>query len=298
MVSSPLQLRFIFGVMASPLAALRQAIEQRFPDALPLHHAMVPSSVPTGIGAVDALLPGSGLPRGRLTSWAPGGGSSAVLRSACSAVIARGERAAWIDGAHTVTADGWTRGPLLLRPHGEVEALACAEELLQSGGVGLVVGTGLGRHGARCSVRLSRAAKAGGSGLVLVGEAAEVAALRVGCRIEEGGLCWRRDPFGGPAELVSVRVRLEARSLGWSGATSFDLPVWTHAPRSSVDDLLVDRRGVADRRTAWRRAYARRMAELAVRRRAAMDKNITARSAPDEPVLIDECDEPRRMREA
>ncbi len=220
--------------MASSLTALRQAIEQRFPDALPLHHAATPSSVPTGIGAVDAVLPGSGLPRGRLTSWAPGGGARAVLRSACSAVIARGERAAWIDGARTVTADGWTRGPLLLRPTGEVEALACAEELLQSGGFGLVVVTGLGRHGARCSVRLSRAAKAGGSGLVLVGDAAEVAALRVGCRIEEGGWRWRRDPFGGPGELVSVRLQLEARALGWSGATSFDLPVWTHAPRSSV----------------------------------------------------------------
>ncbi|HEU5209372.1 MAG TPA: hypothetical protein VFU06_08175 [Longimicrobiales bacterium] len=285
--------------MASPLTALRQAIEQRFPDALPLHHAATPSSVPTGIGAVDALLPGSGLPRGRLTSWAPGGGSSAVLRSTCSAVIARGERAAWIDGAHTVTADGWTRGPLLLRPNGEVEALACAEELLQSGGFGLVVVTGLGRHGARCSVRLSRAAKAGGSGLVLVGDAAEVAALRVGCRIEEGGLRWRRDPFGGPGELVSVRLRLEARALGWSGATSFDLPVWTHAPRSGVDDLLVDRRGVTDRRTAWRRAYAKRMAELAARRRAAMDASTTARPAHDEQSNLNrEGDVQRRVREA
>ena len=49
------------------LTELRQAIEQRFPDALPLHHAATPSSVPTGIVAVDALLPGAGLPRGRLT---------------------------------------------------------------------------------------------------------------------------------------------------------------------------------------------------------------------------------------
>ncbi|MHB1170392.1 MAG: hypothetical protein ACYC28_14035 [Longimicrobiales bacterium] len=285
--------------MASPLHALRQAIEQRFPDALPLHHAATPSCVTTGIGALDALLPGSGLPRGRLTSWAPGGGSSAVLRSACSAVIARGERAAWIDGARTVTADGWTRGPLLLRPEGEVEALACAEELLQSGGFGLVVLTGLGRHGARCSVRLSRAAKAGGSGLVLVGDPAEVAVLRVGCGIEEGGWRWRRDPFGGPGELVSVRVRLEARSLGWSGTTSFDLPVWTHAPRSSVDELLVDRRGVTDRRVAWRRAYARHMAERAALRRASMDRITAGRPAlHDEQSIDDERDVQRRMREA
>jgi len=285
--------------MAS-LTELRQAIEQRFPDALPLHHAATPSSVSSGIVAVDALLPGGGLPRGRLTSWAPGGGSSAVLRSACSAVIARGERAAWIDGARTVTADGWTRGPLLLRPNGEVESLACAEELLQSGGFGLVVVTVLGRHGARGSVRLWRAAKAGGCGRVLVGDAAEVAALRVDCRIDEGGWRWRRDPFGGAGELLSVRVRLEARALGWSGATSFDLPVWTHAPRSNVDELLVDRRGVTDRRAAWRRAYAKHMAERSAQRRASMDRIVSSRPAHEDERFItdDERDVQRRMREA
>ncbi len=252
--------------MATPLPALselRQAIERRFPDALPLAHGTL-AAIGTGVGAVDALLPGGGVPRGRVTSWEAGGGASAVLRAACGAVVERGERAAWIDGAGTVTADGWVRGPLLLRPPGELEALACAEELLQSGGFGLVVVTGLGRHGAQRAVRLSRAAKAGGSGLVLVGAAPEVAALRVGCRVEAGGWRWRRDPFGGPGELVSVRVRLEARSLGWSGATSFDLPVWTHAPRAGVDELLVDRRGVTDRRAAWRRAHARRRAARAV----------------------------------
>ncbi|MGH7445547.1 MAG: hypothetical protein ACREKM_11745, partial [Longimicrobiales bacterium] len=45
---------------------------------------------------------------------------------------------------------------------------------------------------------------------------------------------------------------------GWSGATTFDLPVWTHAPRASLDPLLVDRRGVMGRRAAWRRAQVGR----------------------------------------
>lgn len=238
-------------------AALRQAIERRFPDAVPLAHATV-GGVGTGVAAVDALLPGGGLPRGRLTAWVPGGGASAVLRASCTAVVAAGERAAWIDGAGTVTADGWAAGPLLLRPSGEVEALACAEELLQSGGFGLVVVTGLSRNAARCGVRLSRAAKSGGSGLVLVGPVMEVAALRVECGITAEDWRWRADPFGAPGELGSVRIRLEARSLGWSGATTFDLPVWTHAPRASLDPLLVDRRGVMGRRAAWRRAQAGR----------------------------------------
>ena len=234
------------------LAGLRQAIEHKFPDALPLAH-MTAGAVGTGIAALDALLPGGGLPRGRLTAWEVGGGTSAVLRTASSAVLARDERAAWIDGAGTVSADGWRTGPLLLRPHGEVEALSCAEELLRSGGFGLVVVTGLGRHAARCGVRLSRAAKAGGSALVMVGAVPDVAALRVGCTIEPDAWRWRPDPFDGPGEPRAVRIRLEARSLGWSGATSFELPVSTPSGRSALDPLLVDRRGVPGRRAAWRR---------------------------------------------
>lgn len=244
---------------ATRLKELRQAIERRFPDALPLAHTTA-AAVGTGVAAVDALLPGGGLPRGRLTAWSPGGGTSAVLRAACGAVIRGGERAAWVDGAGTVAVDGWVAGPLLLRPQGEVEALACAEELLQSGGFGLVVVTGLTRGAARCSVRLSRAAKAGGSGLVLVGPAAEVAALRVSCGIVPSGWKWRADPFGGAGDLDRVRIRLEARSLGWSGATTFELPVTSYGPRATVDPLLVDRRGVTDRRVAWLRAHAAREA--------------------------------------
>jgi hypothetical protein len=241
------------------LRELRQAIERRFTDAQPLAHGTA-AAVGTGVAAVDGLLPGGGLPRGRLTAWLPGGGTSAVLRAACGAVIRGGERAAWVDGAGTVVADGWMTGPLLLRPEGEVEALACAEELLQSGGFGLVVVTGLTRGASRCSVRLSRAAKTGGSGLVLVGPAAEVAALRVSCGIVPGGWKWRADPFGGAGDLDRVRIRLEARSLGWSGATTFELPVTSHGPRAAVDPLLVDRRGVTDRRVAWLRAHAARAA--------------------------------------
>ena len=237
---------------AAHLAELRHAIEQKFPDALPLAHATV-SAVGTGIAALDGLLPGAGLPRGRLTSWEAGGGTSAVLRAACGAVLAQGERSAWIDGAGTVIADGWRAGPLLVRPSGEVEALACAEELLRSGGFGLVVVTGLGHHAARCGVRLSRAARAGGSALVLVGAAADVAALRVSCAIEPAAWRWRADPFEGRGEPVAVRIRLEARALGWSGATSFELPVWSYGARSALDPMLVDRRGVVGRRAAWRR---------------------------------------------
>jgi hypothetical protein len=131
--------------------------------------------------------------------------------------------------------------------------MTCAEELLRSGGFGLIVVTGLGRHAGRCGVRLSRAAKAGGSGLVMVGAAPDVAALRVVCRVEPDAWRWAPDPFGAAGEPMAVRIRLEARSLGWSGATSFELPVWIHGIRTALDPLLVDRRGIGGRRGAWRR---------------------------------------------
>ena len=50
-----------------------------------------------------------------------------------------------------------------------------------------------------------------------------------------------------PAEIIEVRVQVEAQSLGWSGRASVTLPVATHAYRSSIDPKLVDRRGAKPR---------------------------------------------------
>ncbi len=129
--------------MSSQVVALRELLEQRFPGALPLTAGGSADPLATGIGALDRLLPGGGLPRGRLTLWAPGGGATALLTAACRTTVARGERAAWVDAAGTMAGAFWRVGPALLRPAGRVEALACAEELLRSGGFALVVLSGL-----------------------------------------------------------------------------------------------------------------------------------------------------------
>ena len=226
----------------SALAELRTALAERFPDALPLS-SRTAVAVATGIGELDGLLPNGGLPRGRLTVWVPGGGATAVLRAACASVTARGERAAWVDGAGTLVA-GWPAGSLLLRPAGEHEALVCTEELLRSGGFALVVVSGVGKAVGREAVRLSRGAKEGGSALVAVSGESPVASLRLASRLPPDGYCWRSNPFGEPVEVDSVRVEVEARSLGWSGRTSFALRVWNRPVRVAPDPLLVDRRGV------------------------------------------------------
>lgn len=227
---------------AAAVHELRQALQRRFPDTLPLG-AGTAAAVGTGVAALDMMLPGGGLARGRLTLWQPGGGATAVLRTALEAAGRRNERSAWIDAGGVLTADFWRGGPLLVRPATEREALASTEELLRSGGFGLVVLTGGGREAGREAVRLSRAARAGGAAFVLVGGGAALAHLRAASRIEPSGYRWRRNPFGEPVEVTAVRVEVEASSMGWSGRTSFELPVRTHRARMSPDMRLVDRRG-------------------------------------------------------
>src|SRR5213075_2592027 len=78
--------------MSDRNAAIRALIEHRFPDATPVTHRTA-EPVGTGIEALDAILPGHGLPRSRLTVWMPQGGATAVLRAACNTTVAQGERA-------------------------------------------------------------------------------------------------------------------------------------------------------------------------------------------------------------
>src|SRR5688572_17519676 len=55
---------------AAEVIALREALEQRFPNAKPLVFRTA-GAVSTGLAALDAMLPGGGLPRGRLSLWQP-----------------------------------------------------------------------------------------------------------------------------------------------------------------------------------------------------------------------------------
>lgn len=228
--------------MSVAIKQLRKSIEQRFPDAVPPAHRTA-VGLPTGVVALDRVLPAKGLPRGRLSTWAPGGGATAVLRKACEAVVGRGERAAWVDGAGLVVGEWWSRGPLLLRPAGETAALMCAEELLRSGGFGLVVVMGVGRTLTGEAVRLSRAASEGGTAFVAVADTVSVAAVRLASRIRPDGYHWRRNSFGEPVEPESVTVRVEVASMGWSGSAEFTLSVVHHDVRLSLEPGLVDRRG-------------------------------------------------------
>lgn len=229
--------------MAVGVAELRETLARRFPDAVPVTYRTA-GAVATGLAALDRVLPGGGLPRGRLTAWASGGGSTALLRSTCAAVVAGGERAAWVDGARVLAGGEWRAGPLLLRPAGGVLALESAEELLRTGGLALVVLSGVEMHGTE-EVRLSRAAREGGGAFVLLGGGSAMAALRLSSRILPEGYRWRPGPLGEPAEVDSAVVQLRASALGWSARVELTLPVVPYELRLSVEPGLADRRGSA-----------------------------------------------------
>jgi hypothetical protein len=230
---------------------LKEALELRFPNAQPVAYR-TGGALATGISALDNFLPAGGLPRGRLSLWTPGGGATAILYAAAQSVAERGERSAWIDGAGTIAGDSWKPGALLLKPEGELEALVCAEELLHSGGFGLVVLSGAGRTFNQEDVRLSRAVREGGGAFVALSATSSVAHLRITSRIAPDAYRWRKNPFGEPVEVVEVRVQVEAQAMGWSGHTSVSLPVITHSHRSAPDRELVDRRGA--KRTASKKS--------------------------------------------
>src|SRR5260370_27611647 len=124
--------------MSDRNAAIRALIEHRFPDATPVTHRTA-EPVATGIEVLDAILPGRGLPRGRLTVWMPQGGATAVLRAACHTTVAQGERAVWIDGLGTIAGPFWEEGPILVRPRNRKHGLRGSEELLRCGGIERVV---------------------------------------------------------------------------------------------------------------------------------------------------------------
>ena len=230
----------------STVAAVRQLLEQRYPDAAPLPRRVAPV-VPTGIAPLDAILPGGGFPRGKLIAWHSEGGAAAVLRAACRAVLAAGERAAWIDGAGVLSlTPGAIRGTLILRPAGPLEALHSAEALLRSGGLTLVVLAEVEPEGA-AAIRLTRAAREGGAALVTLARHVAVASLRISSRLLAPSYQWMVGPFGDPAMPQEALLEIGIRTLGGNSRTTIALPVLPYELRLSSDSELADRRGARRR---------------------------------------------------
>lgn len=131
---------------------------------------------------------------------------------------------------------------MVVRPSGARDALLSAEELLRSGGFGLVVLVGPALPDVE-GVRLSRAAREGGSALVVVSDEVRSAAVRLRSRIAPEGYRWRRGALGEPVEVEAVEMEVEVRAPGANARTVFQLPVARHEVRLSLEPGRVDRRG-------------------------------------------------------
>ncbi|MEO8577210.1 MAG: hypothetical protein ABI556_10940 [Gemmatimonadales bacterium] len=232
---------------ASAVPDLRSILEQRFPDATPVTHRTA-EPVATGIQLLDGILPGGGLPRGRLTVWMPQGGATAILRSSCLSVASSGERSAWIDGLGTIAGQFWEEGPVLVRPANRRNSLRAAEELLRCGGFALIVLTGSEPAGTEM-VRLSRAAREGGSAFVALTSHTSMASVRLVSRIMSNSYVWTRTPFDDLAEACSASIKVRVQSLGWNRVTELRIPVVPYDLRATLEPGLPDRRGMRKTRS-------------------------------------------------
>jgi hypothetical protein len=231
-------------MVASRTGALRALLVERFPDAVALPERSI-RPVATGVEPFDRILPNGGLPRGRVVVWQRQiGGATAVLRAAVSGLLAKGERVAWVDGQNTI-GPHWTAGPIVVRPKNRDVALRAAEILLRSGGLTLVVLTGVDPDQTEM-LRLSRMVHEGEGAFVAITERTLTASLRLVSSYQPDRFRWIPGPFGEAAMVESVAVLVEAKAPGWSARTTFLFPVRSHDLRLSLEPDLADRRGLVD----------------------------------------------------
>jgi recombination protein RecA len=139
-------------------------------------------AIPTGIGALDAALPGGGLPRGRLTELAgpAGSGKTTIARAIVEATVAERGWVAYVDAQRTLDPRDWAHlgdaeGVWMIRPHDATRAAWCADVLLRSGAFALVVLDGASALTRSNAVRLTRLARDANCVLLVLGDRAGAA---------------------------------------------------------------------------------------------------------------------------
>jgi recombination protein RecA len=139
--------------------------------------APVAPALPTGIAALDAVLQGGGLPRGRLTEivGVNGSGKTTLARALVETTAAQREWVAYIDAQRTLDARDWVHlgdaeGVWMIRPHDASRAPWCADVLLRSGAFALVVLDGAPLLSRSNAVRLTRLARESNCALVILGD--------------------------------------------------------------------------------------------------------------------------------
>jgi hypothetical protein len=134
-------------------------------------------ALPTGVAALDAVLAGGGLPRGRLTEIAgpTGSGKTTLVRTIVEATVAAHGWVAYVDAQRTLDARDWVHlgdaeGVWIIRPRDAARAAWCADVLLRSGAFALVVLDGAPTLTKSAAVRLTRLAREANAVFVILGE--------------------------------------------------------------------------------------------------------------------------------
>ena len=232
--------------MSLSLAELVQLLPPPAPSA---------PAIPTGIAALDLVLPGGGLPRGRLTEivGSTGSGKTTLVRAVVETTVAGRGWVAVIDAQRTLDARDWVHlgadnGVWIIRPHDATRAAWCADILLRSGAFALVVLDGAPTLTKSAAVRLTRLARDGGAALVMLGDRAGAASQLGGAVrlvVEHPAPGHRRStrPDGsGDGTTRTIAVRVEKGGTLRTVEVSCAIAV---ARRLCAHPEVPDRRGVA-----------------------------------------------------
>lgn len=173
----------------SSLVALRQQLAELLEPV-----TREADRLPTGLAALDAALPGSGIPRGRVTEIVgrAGSGKTTLVRCVVEETVGRGIWVAYVDAGRTLAPRDWAHlgeaeGVWMIRPREAARAAWCADVLLRSGAFGLVVLDGAPALTRQIAVRLSRLARQTNTALVAVGEDASRPLLGGAVRLRTTG---------------------------------------------------------------------------------------------------------------
>jgi recombination protein RecA len=218
-------------------------------------------ALPTGIAALDAVLLGGGLPRGRLTELvgATGSGKTTLARAIVEKTVSARGWVAYIDAQRTLDARDWVhlgdaQGVWMIRPHDAQRAAWCADVLLRSGAFALVVLDGAPLLSKSNAVRLTRLARDAAAALMILGDRAGGAtqlggAVRLlverptpGSRRPSGGGGRQRDREEHDGDARTIAVRVEKGGTFRTVEVSCAIGV---ARRLCTHPEVPDRRGVA-----------------------------------------------------
>jgi hypothetical protein len=241
--------------MSATEGALRAAVKHLTPNA------QRPTPCPTGLDALDALLPGGGLPRGRLTELRGprGSGKTTLLRGIVAAMAERGQWVAYVDARRTLAPRDWADvGSHLwvIRPREARKGAWCADILLRCGAFALVVLDGAPPLSRGTAVRLTRLARDAGAVLVVTGDEERPATVGSALRLRltpgsahRPGRRRPRDDAGQHTRLRRMEITVEKG--GGGGGVRRTVEVTYAAPvarRLCTHTEVPDRRGVARER--------------------------------------------------